>query len=144
LWYRLSINAGFAIGFGEMAAAPTSSAYVAELAPARLRGRYQGAFGLTFALSLILAPALGTRLYAWSPTGLWLTCGAVSVISAALIVRLPGRRIREPFVEPPDVGPEVPGRSASYVWSGVVVRMTSRTRCHGITRRVPSSKTSTP
>ena len=95
--------------FGEMAAAPTSSAYVAELAPARLRGRYQGAYGLTFALSLILAPAVGTRLYAWSPTGLWLICGAVSVISAALIVRLPGRRITEPFVEPPDVGPEVPG-----------------------------------
>jgi hypothetical protein len=64
---------------------------------------------LTFALSLILAPAVGTQLYAWSPTGLWLICGAVSVISAALIVRLPGRRITEPFVEPPDVGPEVPG-----------------------------------
>lgn len=95
--------------FGEMAAAPTSSAYVAELAPVRLRGRYQGAYGVTFALSLILAPAVGTRLYAWSPTGLWLICGAVGVLSAALVVRLPARRIREPFVEPPDVGPEVPG-----------------------------------
>jgi MFS family permease len=95
--------------FGEMAAAPTSSAYVAELAPVRLRGRYQGAYGVTFALSLILAPAVGTRLYAWSPTGLWLICGAVGVLSAALVVRLPARRIQEPFVEPPDVGPEVPG-----------------------------------
>jgi MFS family permease len=95
--------------FGEMAAAPTSSAYVAELAPVRLRGRYQGAYGVTFALALILAPAVGTRLYAWSPTGLWLICGAVGVLSAALVVRLPARRIQEPFVEPPDVGPEVPG-----------------------------------
>lgn len=95
--------------FGEMAAAPTSSAYVAGLAPIRLRGRYQGAYGVTFALSLILAPALGTRLYDWSPTGLWLICGAVGVLSAALVVRLPARRILEPFVEPPNVGPEVPG-----------------------------------
>jgi hypothetical protein len=31
------------------------------------------------------------------------------VLSAALVVRLPAKRIREPFVEPPDVGPEVPG-----------------------------------
>lgn len=94
---------------GEMAAAPTSSAYVAERAPLRLRGRYQGAYGMTFALSHILAPAVGTSLYAWSPDGLWLICGAVSVLSAALIVRLPGGAIRRPHVEPPDVGPEVPG-----------------------------------
>jgi MFS family permease len=95
--------------FGEMAAAPTSSAYVAELAPMRLRGRYQGAYGMTFALSHVLAPALGTWLYAWSPDGIWLICGAVSAVSAALIVRLPGGPIRRPHVEPPDVGPEVPG-----------------------------------
>ena len=94
---------------GEMAAAPMSSAYVAELSPVRLRGRYQGAYGSTFALSHILAPAVGTWLYARSPEGIWLVCGAVSVLSAALIVRLPGRTIRESYVEPPDVGPEVPG-----------------------------------
>jgi MFS family permease len=95
--------------FGEMAAAPTSSAYVAELAPVRLRGRYQGAYGSTFAISHILAPVVGTSLYAWSPDGIWLICGAVSVVAAALIVRLPGGPIRRPHVEPPDVGPEVPG-----------------------------------
>jgi MFS family permease len=94
---------------GEMAAAPMSSAYVAELSPVRLRGRYQGAYGSTFALSHILAPAVGTWLYARSPEGIWLVCGAVSVLSAALIVRLPGGTIRESYVEPPDVGPEVPG-----------------------------------
>jgi MFS family permease len=95
--------------FGEIAAAPASSAYVAELAPVRLRGRYQGAYGMTFAISHILAPALGTSLYAWSPEGIWLICGAVSLISAAMIVRLPGGPLREPHVEPPDVGPEVAG-----------------------------------
>lgn len=94
---------------GEMAAAPMSSAYVAELSPVRLRGRYQGAYGSTFALSHILAPAVGTWLYARSPEGIWLVCGAVSVLSAALIVRLPGGTIRKSYVEPPDVGPEVPG-----------------------------------
>jgi MFS family permease len=93
--------------FGEMAAAPTSSAYVAELAPVRLRGRYQGAYGMTFALSNILAPALGTVLYAWSPEGIWVTCGVVGVLAAVLIVRLPGGPIRRPPIGPSEIGPEV-------------------------------------
>jgi MFS family permease len=93
--------------FGEMAAAPTSSAYVAELAPVRLRGRYQGAYGMTFALSNILAPALGTVLYAWSPEGIWVICGVVGLLAAALIVGLPGGPIQRPPVEPPEIGPEV-------------------------------------
>jgi MFS family permease len=93
--------------FGEMAAAPTSSAYVADLAPVRLRGRYQGAYGMTFALSNILAPALGTVLYAWSAEGIWVICGVVGLLAAALIVRLPGGPIRRPPSEPPAIGPEV-------------------------------------
>ena len=73
--------------FGEMIAAPVMNAYVADLAPAHLRGRYQGAYVLTFSVAFVLAPAIGTWLFAWSPTGLWLTCAALSVVSAALVVR---------------------------------------------------------
>jgi MFS family permease len=92
---------------GEMVAAPTGQAYVSELAPDRLRGRYQGAFGLTFASALILAPYLGTRLFAWSPTGLWLICGALGLACASLTWNLPGRRAQ--LVIGPTVGPEIPG-----------------------------------
>ena len=77
---------------GEIAAAPVSQAYVADMAPVHLRGRYQGAFGLTFALGLVLAPALGTTAYAVSPTGLWLSCGALGVVSALLVLGVAPRR----------------------------------------------------
>jgi hypothetical protein len=116
------VDRGYSAPQAGAVAAPTSSAYVAELAPGRLRGRYQGAYGLTFALSLILAPAVGTWVYAWSPTGLWLLCGVVAAISAALLVRLPGRRIRDPSWSRPTWGPRSPARSASSPgtawWSG--------------------------
>jgi MFS family permease len=82
---------------GEIAAAPVSQAYVADIAPAHLRGRYQGAFGLTFALGLVLAPALGTAAYGASPTGLWLSCGALGVVSALLVLgAAPRRRTAQP------------------------------------------------
>jgi MFS family permease len=77
---------------GEIASAPVAQAYVAELAPAHLGGRYQGAFGLTWALGLVLAPAFGTAMYGLSPTGLWLACGALGVISALLVLGVTPRR----------------------------------------------------
>ncbi|MGH2676422.1 MAG: MFS transporter, partial [Actinomycetota bacterium] len=95
--------------FGEMMAAPTSSAYVAAVAPTRLRGRYQGAFGLTFAVAAILGPVVGTGLYAWSPTSLWVTCAVAGLVAAGLVVRLPSRKVAPDYVEPPDLGPELPG-----------------------------------
>jgi MFS family permease len=78
---------------GEIAAAPVAQAYVAELAPLHLRGRYQGAFGLTFALGLVFAPALGTAAYAANATAFWLSCGVLGVASALLVVGIaPHRR----------------------------------------------------
>src|SRR5690242_13719892 len=50
------------VTFGEMLTIPVSVAYVADLAPAHLRGRYMGAFGLTWALGLTLGPSLGMAL----------------------------------------------------------------------------------
>ncbi|MGH2682444.1 MAG: MDR family MFS transporter [Actinomycetota bacterium] len=94
--------------FGEMVAAPVGNAYVADLAPAHMRGRYQGAYGLTFALGFVLAPALGTRLFAWSPGGLWLICGILGLVSGAMILASPRRRTR-PDLAQVDLGPEVPG-----------------------------------
>jgi len=71
--------------FGEMLNSPVAAAYVADLAPEHLRGQYQGAWGLTSGLGLILAPALGTRLFAWSPTWLWLLCGLLGLLAAWLV-----------------------------------------------------------
>jgi MFS family permease len=70
---------------GEMIAMPVSSAYVSNLAPAHLRGRYLGAYGLNWALALIIAPGLGMKLLAGNPAALWLGCGALGVLAAIVI-----------------------------------------------------------
>lgn len=93
---------------GEMIAAPVGSAYVADLAPPHMRGRYQGAFNLTFAIGFVLAPALGTRLYDRSPGALWLVCGLLGIVSGAMI--LGSRRLgARPELARPGTSPEVPG-----------------------------------
>ena len=75
---------------GEIVYAPVASAYVADIAPEHLRGRYQGAWGLTWGLAFMLGPALGAAVYEWSPETLWLACGGLGVLAAALL--LSGRR----------------------------------------------------
>ena len=77
---------------GEIVSAPVAQAYVADLAPLHLRGRYQGAWGLTFGLALVLAPVVGTAAYAVSPTALWLSCGVLGVIAALLVLGVRPRR----------------------------------------------------
>jgi MFS family permease len=71
---------------GEIIYAPVASAYVADIAPEHLRGRYQGAWGLTWGLAFVLAPAMGAAIFAWSPDGLWLTCGGLGVAAAVLLL----------------------------------------------------------
>ncbi|HZR43540.1 MAG TPA: MFS transporter [Ktedonobacteraceae bacterium] len=71
---------------GEMVESPVASAYVANLAPSHLRGRYQGTFGMTWGSGLILGPLLGTLLFAWSAKGLWLICTGLGLIAALLIL----------------------------------------------------------
>jgi len=104
LGYAL-IGAGFALNYfahsvpalvgcmiiftiGEMFALPMASAYVADLAPAHMRGRYMGVNGMTWALALILGPALGMKLLAYSAGALWLACGGLGLV-AALVILMP-------------------------------------------------------
>jgi MFS family permease len=70
--------------FGEMATFPVSSAYIAGLAPAHLRGRYMGAYSLTWSAALIFAPQMGLRLLAIGPKALWFTCGALGLAATAI------------------------------------------------------------
>jgi MFS family permease len=76
---------------GEIIGAPVSSAYVANIAPAHLRGRYQGAWGMTWGLAFILGPVLGTRLFSVSPGGFWALCAALGAAAAGLVLSGPGR-----------------------------------------------------
>jgi MFS family permease len=76
---------------GEMIFAPVAIAYVASLAPPRMRGRYMGAWGFSNSLSLMVAPGLGLMVFARSPAMLWLGCGACAVL-AALVILGDGRK----------------------------------------------------
>lgn len=62
---------------GEIVSAPVASAYVADISPPHMRGRYAGAFGMAFSLALIASPAAGTAIYAASPDALWAGCIAL-------------------------------------------------------------------
>ena len=71
--------------FGEMTAMPVAGAYVADLAPIHMRGRYAGVNGLVWALTLVFGPGLGVLLFQASPQGLWLTCGACGLLAAFIV-----------------------------------------------------------
>jgi MFS family permease len=62
---------------GEIITASVALAIVADLAPAHLRGRYNGVYGLAWALASLLAPMIGTRLLAINRGLLWIVCAAV-------------------------------------------------------------------
>jgi MFS family permease len=72
---------------GEMIAMPVTSAYIADLAPAHMRGRYMGMFGLTWAVGLIVAPGLGMKLLSLGPLALWFCCGALGLVAAGIVYR---------------------------------------------------------
>ncbi len=67
---------------GEILHHPASAAYVADLAPGHMRGRYQGAWEFTWSLAQTLGPLLGVLAFSWSPTRFWLSCGALACLAA--------------------------------------------------------------
>lgn len=74
---------------GEMITLPTAAAYLADLAPAHMRGRYMGINGLTWAIALITGPALGMKLFEAAPAIYWITTGAVGALAAVAILSSP-------------------------------------------------------
>jgi MFS family permease len=77
--------------FGELVIVPTASKYVADLAPANLRGRYMGVYWLGWGLARTLAPLIGGFLNdAIAPRAIWiggLTIGLISVTGLTILSR---------------------------------------------------------
>lgn len=74
---------------GEIVAAGVAGAVVSDLAPPHLRGRYQGAYGMSFALAAVTAPLVGTRVWASvGPDALWAGCAVVGLATAATALLL--------------------------------------------------------
>jgi MFS family permease len=70
--------------FGEMFGSPSTAAFIADRAPAHLRGRYQSSLGLTYSLAFTIGPIGGTAIYRWWPRGLWIVCAALGLIGCSL------------------------------------------------------------
>lgn len=69
---------------GEILMAPVTSAIVSELAPAHLRGSYQGMQQMAFGAALCIAPALGTFVLGRGGAAvLWVGCLGLGLLAAA-------------------------------------------------------------
>jgi len=77
--------------FGELVVVPTATKYVADLAPADLRGRYMGVYWLGWGLARTLAPLIGGFLNdAIAPRAIWiggLIIGLTSVTGLTILSR---------------------------------------------------------
>jgi MFS family permease len=83
---------------GEILVLPIANAVVADVAVPGMRGRYQGAYGLSFGVAAFAAPLVGTAvLQHVGGTALWLGClvlgACVALGQLALAPRL--RRLRD-------------------------------------------------
>jgi MFS family permease len=96
---------------GEIVFAPVAGAWVADIAPERLRGRYQGAWGLTWGVAFMAGPFLGAAIYSWSADGLWLTCGLFGLIAALLLLPARPRPDRRAFEPPAAPSPQSADRA---------------------------------
>jgi MFS family permease len=80
---------------GEIATMPTAAALVSRLAPAELRGRYNGAYALSFGAGQTLAPLVGgTLLTRAGPGALFGACLATCAVVAADVALGAARRGR--------------------------------------------------
>jgi MFS family permease len=81
---------------GEICHTPMATATVADLAPAALRGRYQGAYGMAWGLAMYVGTQLGADVLGrFGPTALWGGCLAIGVATAAgQLAAGPARRRR--------------------------------------------------
>jgi len=71
---------------GEVGFNAVGPAMVADIAPAALRGRYNGVVGMAFGASAFFGPLIGTRLFENYGEGvLWGACLIAAIASAAMI-----------------------------------------------------------
>lgn len=81
---------------GEIASAPTAQALVADIAPAHARGRYQGAYSMTWGLGFFAAPLVGSvMLEKLGSRWLWGSCLVLaSFVSVGHLLIADARRRR--------------------------------------------------
>jgi MFS family permease len=92
-WYALGVVIWT---LGEVGVLPVANTVVADLAPTHLRGRYQGAFGMSWGVASFVAPLLGSYvLQEFGSLPLWLGTLALGLLVAAGHLALAPRLARE-------------------------------------------------
>ena len=86
---------------GEIGFNAVGPALISNIAPADLRGRYNGVAGMAFGASAFVAPLAGTWVFdALGETTLWTMCFALQALSAVAILALrPMIRTRQAALE---------------------------------------------
>ena len=95
------VSAGMVVfTIGEMLCLPRHAAWVQQLSPADMRGRFSGLVAFAWLGGNLLGSWAGLALYAISPDVLWLVCGAVGILSAGalLLVKVPPQVLAAPVV----------------------------------------------
>ena len=86
--YGLANNLAFYAATGviwsiaEIAVLPGANTYIMHIAPADMRGRYQGALNASWSMAACLSPPIGARLFVWLGTAMWGVIFAVLAVAA--------------------------------------------------------------
>jgi MFS family permease len=87
--YPLFILAMAILTIGEMVAIPIANVVVASFAPESMRGRYNFIYGNSWGVAFGIGPILaGLIMDNYNPNLLWLACGVIGVLAAAIFVLL--------------------------------------------------------
>jgi len=81
------VGAAIAFGLASCFHGPTQAALVADLAPARLRGRYMALSSMSWEVGFVVGPAVGGFVLASEPLALWPLAAAVLAASVILVLR---------------------------------------------------------
>jgi predicted MFS family arabinose efflux permease len=89
----LAAAAGFALagvvfGLGECFQGPTQGALVADLAPARLRGRYMALSTMSWEIGFVIGPAIGGFVLDRRPLALWPLAAAGCLVAGVGVLAL--------------------------------------------------------
>jgi MFS family permease len=95
-WIPVHVVAVITWTVGESIAAPVNSTVVTNMAAPEARGRYQGVYGMSWALASMAGPIAGATVFAHAgATALWAGClGLGMMVAIGYLATAPGRRAR--------------------------------------------------
>jgi MFS family permease len=85
------VGAATIFGLASCFHGPTQAALVADLAPARLRGRYMALSSMSWEIGFVIGPAIGGFILAFAPLALWPIAAAVLVAAVFAVLRTENR-----------------------------------------------------